>query len=214
MSRRIFTGDRLVLATHNRGKVDEFAILLRPRGVAVLSAGDLGLAEPEETGDSFAGNALIKARAAVAATGLPALSDDSGLVVPALDGAPGIHTARWAGPERDFDMAMERVAETLRRRYGSFVAADARAEFVAVLCLAWPDGDTELYEGRCAGTLVERPRGQHRFGFDPMFVPEGESRTFAEMDPVEKHRFSHRGRAVQALLAGSFAERPCDEATP
>lgn len=206
MTRRRFAGDRLVLATHNRGKVDEFAILLRPRGVSVLSAGALGLAEPEETEPTFEGNALIKARAAVAATGLPALSDDSGLVVPALDGAPGVHTARWAGPGRDFDMAMERVAEALRRRCGTFDAADPRAEFVAVLCLAWPDGHAELYEGRCAGTLVERPRGDNRFGFDPMFVPEGETRTFAEMDPVEKHKFSHRGRAVRALLAGSFPD--------
>jgi XTP/dITP diphosphohydrolase len=206
MSRRRFTGERLVLATHNQGKVDEFAILLRPRGVRVLSARELGLGEPEETEASFAGNALLKASAAVAAAGLPALADDSGLVVPALDGAPGIHTARWAGPERDFDMAMERVAEALRRRYGSFAAADPRAEFVAVLCLAWPGGHTELYEGRCAGTLVEHPRGDNRFGFDPMFVPEGERRTFAEMGPVEKHRFSHRGRAVRALLEGSFRD--------
>lgn len=208
MSRRPFAGDRLVLATHNRGKVDEFAMLLRPRGVTVLSAADLGLPEPEETEDSFEGNARIKASAAVAATGLPALADDSGLVVPSLDGAPGIHTARWAGPARDFDMAMERVAEALRRRYGSFAAADPSgrpaAEFVAVLCLAWPDGGAEFYEGRCAGTLVEHPRGHHRFGFDPMFVPEGQTRTFAEMEPPEKRRFSHRGRAVHALLAGSF----------
>jgi XTP/dITP diphosphohydrolase len=206
MSRRRFTGDELVLATHNQGKIDEFAHLLRPRGVTVLSAGQLGLPEPEEIEPTFAGNALLKARAAVAATGLPALSDDSGLVVPALDGAPGIHTARWAGADRDFDRAMARVAEALRQRYGSFTAADPQAEFVAVLCLAWPDGHSELYEGRAAGTLVEQPRGEHRFGFDPIFVPEGETRTFAEMDPVEKHRHSHRGRAVRALLAGSFGD--------
>jgi XTP/dITP diphosphohydrolase len=205
VTRRRFTGDRLVLATHNQGKIDEFDLLLRPRGVTVVSAGQLGLAEPDETETSFAGNAQIKARVAVAATGLPALADDSGLVVPALDGAPGIHTARWAGPDRDFDIAMARVAEALRRRYGSFAASGPRAEFVAVLCLAWPDGHAELYEGRCAGTLVERPRGKYRFGFDPMFVPSGDSRTFAEMEPVEKHRYSHRGRAVRALLEGSFA---------
>jgi XTP/dITP diphosphohydrolase len=204
VTRRRFTGDRLVLATHNQGKIDEFALLLRPRGVTVLSAGELGLAEPDETETSFAGNARIKAGAAVAATGLPALADDSGLIVPSLDGAPGIHTARWAGPDRDFDMALARVAETLRRRYGSFAASDPRAEFVAVLCLAWPDGHAELYEGRCAGRLVEQPRGKYRFGFDPMFVPSGDTRTFAEMEPVEKHRHSHRGRAVRALLQGSF----------
>jgi XTP/dITP diphosphohydrolase len=204
MSPRRFEGDRLVLATHNRGKVDEFAFLLRPRGVQVQSAGELGLEEPEETEDSFAGNALLKARAATLATGLPALADDSGLVVRGLDGAPGIYSARWAGPERDFDLAMRKVVEALAARHGSFAAADKAASFVAVLCLTWPDGHHELFEGRCDGTLAETPRGHNRFGYDPLFVPAGETRTFAEMESEEEHRHSHRGRAVRALLQGCF----------
>jgi XTP/dITP diphosphohydrolase len=204
-ARRPFTGDRLVLATHNRGKVEEFAFLMDPKGVEVVAAPDLGLEEPEETELTFEGNAILKARAASSATGLPALADDSGLVVRALDGAPGIYSARWAGPDRDFGLAIDRVIAALRTRYGSFAAADPSAAFVAILCLAWPDGDLELFEGRCEGRLVEHARGANAFGYDPIFVPEGQTRTFAEMDAVEKHSFSHRGRAVRALMAGCFA---------
>jgi XTP/dITP diphosphohydrolase len=203
-ARRRLTGDRLVLATHNPGKVEEFAFLMRPRGVEVLSAGALGLPEPEETESSFAGNAILKARAAARASGLPALADDSGLVVPALDGAPGIQSARWAGPGRDFGLAIRRVLDALAARHGSFAAADPAASFVAVLCLAWPDGHLELFEGRCDGRLVGTPRGANAFGYDPIFVPHGETRTFAEMTAAEKHALSHRGRAVRALLAGCF----------
>jgi XTP/dITP diphosphohydrolase len=202
--RRRFTGDRLVLATHNPGKIEELAFLMRPRGVAVVPAAALGLVEPEETEPSFAGNAALKARAAARASGLPALADDSGLVVPALGGAPGIHSARWAGPGRDFGLAIRRVLDALAER-GAVAAADRAASFVAALCLAWPDGHLELFEGRCDGHLVTAPRGAHAFGYDPIFVPAGESRTFAEMEPAEKHRLSHRGRAVRALLEGCFA---------
>ncbi len=201
---RRLTGDRLVLATHNRGKVAEFAFLMQPKGLEVIAAPDLGLEEPEETEASFAGNAILKARTATGATGLPALADDSGLVIPALDGAPGIHSARWAGPERDFSLAIERVLTALRERYGSLPEADATATFVAVLCLAWPDGHHELFEGRCDGQIIAPPRGSNAFGYDPIFVPTGETRTFAEMDAVEKHSHSHRGRAVRALMAGCF----------
>lgn len=201
---RPFTGDRLVLATHNRGKVEEFAYLLRPRGVTVLAAGDLGLPEPEETEPSFLGNAVLKARAAAAASGLSALADDSGLVVPALDGAPGIHSARWAGPGRDFAVAIRRVLTALHERGIDPAMTPPEASFVAVLALAWPDGHLESFEGRCDGHITSPPRGANAFGYDPIFVPRGEARTFAEMDAAEKHTHSHRGRAVKALLAACF----------
>ncbi len=206
MSRR-FAGDRLVLATHNAGKIREFRDLFAPRGVEVVAIGSLGLPEPEEHGASFAANARLKAHAAAEASGLPALADDSGLEVMALGGAPGVHSARWAGPERDFARAMTRVRDELTRRSGSFKAADRRAAFVAALCLAWPDGHEELAEGRSAGEIVWPPRGAGGFGYDPIFVPEGERRTFAEMPPAEKHARSHRGRAIQALLERCFAGR-------
>jgi XTP/dITP diphosphohydrolase len=202
---RPFSGDRLVLATHNAGKLAELAELLRPRGVTIVTAGALGLAEPAETGATFAENAALKARAAAAASGLPALADDSGLVVHALGGLPGVRSARWAGPGRDFASAIRLVLDALERRYGSFEAADPRASFVALLCLAWPDGHAELFEGRVDGRLVAEPRGEHGFGYDPIFVPTGETRTFAEMPAAEKHGLSHRARAVRALLAGCFA---------
>jgi XTP/dITP diphosphohydrolase len=202
--RRLFSGDRLVLATHNPGKLQELELLFRPRGVTVLSAATLGLAEPEETGESFAANAALKARAAAEASGLPALADDSGLVVHALDGAPGVHSARWAGPERDFSMAIRRVLDSITARYGAFEAADPSASFIAVLCLAWPDGHQELFEGRVDGRIVATPRGALGFGYDPIFVPQGETRTYAEMPPAEKHTMSHRARAVRALVEGCF----------
>lgn len=193
-------GGRLLVATHNPGKLREFEYLLAPHGIEVVGASALGLAEPEETGDSFAANAALKARAAMAATGLPALADDSGIVVHGLDGQPGIHSARWAGPGRDFDLAIRKVLDSLTARYGSFAAAEKRAEFVAVLCLAEPDGD-RFFEGRVAGSLVDRPRGAAGFGYDPIFVPDGHERTFAEMSAAEKHAISHRRRALDAFLS-------------
>jgi XTP/dITP diphosphohydrolase len=198
MARRL-AGDRLVVATHNRGKLDEMAALLRPFGVLAVSAGSLGLAEPEEIGDSFEANAELKALAAAKASGLPALADDSGLVVPALDGAPGIYSARWAGPERDFARAMALVEERLRGK------SDRRAHFVAVLALAWPDGQVECFRGEVHGDLVFPPRGKRGFGYDPIFVPAGGSETFGEMEPAAKHAMSHRGAAFRKLAAVLFA---------
>jgi XTP/dITP diphosphohydrolase len=202
---RRFTGRRLVLASHNAGKLAELAELLRPHDVEVVSAGALGLGEPVEDGASFADNARLKAHAAARAARLPALADDSGLVVPGLNGAPGVHSARWAGPQRDFGAAMARVRDELIGRFGSFAAADRRAAFVAVLCLAWPDGHEELAEGRVEGVLVDPPRGTGGFGYDPMFQPAGLDRTFAELAPQDKHALSHRGRALRQLVASCFA---------
>ena len=196
--RRRYSGDRLVIASHNPGKVREIAELMRPFGVAVVSAAELGLAEPEETGRSFADNAALKARAAAAASGLPALADDSGLVVPALDGAPGIYSARWAGPAKDFRVAMERVEKALAGK------DDRRAFFACALALAWPDGHVELFEGTVHGTLVWPPRGDHGFGYDPMFRADGHDETFGEMEPSQKHRISHRARAFRLLVDGCF----------
>ena len=197
---RAFAGSRLVIASHNPGKVEEIAALLAPFGVDAVSAGSLDLAEPEETGDSFEANAALKAHAAADAAQLPALADDSGLAVPALRGAPGIYSARWAGPDKDFAVAMARVERELG-------AKDRRATFVAVLALAWPDGHEELFRGEVAGRLVWPPRGGKGFGYDPMFVPEGDSRTFGEIEPAEKHRISHRARAFVKLTAACFPNR-------
>jgi XTP/dITP diphosphohydrolase len=191
---------RLLIASHNEGKLREFAALLRPRGVAVVGAGELGLPEPEETGATFAENAILKARAAAAASGLPALADDSGLCVHALGGAPGVMSARWAGPERDFARAMARVL----RELGD--GPDRSAHFACVLALAWPEGRTRTFEGRVDGHLVSPPRGAGGFGYDPIFVPSGETRTYAEMSPAEKQGSSHRARATAALIAGVFAD--------
>jgi XTP/dITP diphosphohydrolase len=182
-------GQRLVIATHNRGKLREIEELVAPFDVSVVSAGALGLPEPEETGASFEANAELKARSAAAASGLPALADDSGLVVPALDGAPGIYSARWAGPTRDFSLAMAKVERELTGN------ADRRAYFVAVLALAWPDGAIETFRGEAHGSLVWPPRGRNGFGYDPMFMPEGETMTYGEMSPAEKNQTNHRARA-------------------
>ncbi len=203
MARR-FTGDTLVLASHNPGKLRELQELLAEHGVTVRSAGELGLAEPEETEPDFKGNAALKAHAAARASGLPALADDSGLEVMGLDGRPGVHSARWAGPEKDFAAAMARVTGELEARFGDWERADKRAAFVSVLCLAWPDGHAELFEGRVSGQLVPEPRGEGGFGYDPIFVPEGEKRTFAELSRTEKSALSHRGFAMRALLAAVF----------
>jgi XTP/dITP diphosphohydrolase len=193
-----------VLASHNRGKLAELEVLLAPYSIAITSSRALGLGEPDESGSSFAANARLKAHAAAQASGLPALADDSGLEARGLEGAPGVQSARWAGPERDFAKAMARVRDALVLRFGDFARADRRAAFVAVLCLAWPDGHEELAEGRVEGELVDPPRGTGGFGYDPMFAPEGERRTFGEMTPADKQKLSHRGRALRRLLAMCF----------
>ncbi len=192
---RRFTSDRLVIASHNQGKIEEISALLAPFAIDAVAAGALGIPEPEEIGDSFEANAALKARAAAEASGLPALADDSGLVVPALNGAPGIYSARWAGPAKDFGAAMQRVHCELGDR-------DRSARFVAVLALAWPGGGLHLFRGEVSGGLVWPPRGERGFGYDPMFVPEGGSETFGEMEPAEKHKISHRARAFAKLVDG------------
>ena len=197
MSRR-FAGGRLVVASHNAGKVREIEDLLRPFAVECVSAAALGLAEPEETGATFEANAELKARAAAGASGLPALADDSGLAVAALGGDPGIYSARWAGPAKDFAAAMRKVEDGLAG------AASRDARFVAVLCLAWPDGHVESFRGEVGGTLVWPPRGSKGFGYDPMFLPGGRSQTFGEMEPDEKHAISHRADAFRKLVAACF----------
>lgn len=199
MGRRLTTG-KLVVASHNAGKCREIGALLAPLGLEVVSAAELGLPEPEETGVSFAENAVIKAVAAAEGSGLPALADDSGLVVPALGGAPGIYSARWAGPGKDFRVAMERVERELAGH------ADRGAYFVCALALAWPDGHHEVHEGRVDGTLVWPPRGARGFGYDPIFQPLGHSVTFGEMEPEEKHAMSHRARAFAALLRENLGD--------
>ena len=199
--RRMQPGERLVLATHNPGKVRELAELLRPRAVEVVSAGALGLAEPVEDAPDFAGNARRQAEAAACGSGLPARADDSGFAVAALGGAPGVLSARWAGPAKDFAAAMERV----RREMAD--SADRRASFVCALCLAWPDGETKTFLGRVEGTVAWPPRGERGFGYDPMFVPSGSAETYGEMDPARKHATSHRARAMEQVLLSCFAAR-------
>lgn len=192
-------GDRLVVASHNKGKVWEINKLLEPYGLAALSAGELGLEEPAETETTFRGNALIKARAAAEASGLPALADDSGLEVDALDGAPGVYSADWAGPGRDFGLAMSRVHDALGKK-GAWSATSApRANFISVLCLAWPGGQHDFFEGRVHGHLVWPPRGGNGFGYDPMFVRDGATLTFGEMEPEDKYSVSHRTRSFEAM---------------
>jgi XTP/dITP diphosphohydrolase len=198
MARRLSAGTRLVVATHNAGKLREIADLLQPLGIEAVSAGALGLPEPEEDAPDFVGNARIKALAAAAASGLPALADDSGFCVAALDGAPGVYSARWAGPDKDFAAAMARVQEQMGG------AADRRAWFVAALCVAWPDRHTETFVGRVDGEAVWPPRGGRGFGYDPMFLPRGGVMTFGELEPAEKHGVSHRARAFVQLAAACF----------
>jgi len=203
MHRRI-TG-KLVIATHNPGKLAEMRELLAPHGVEAISAAELKLAEPEETGESFQANARIKATAAAKAAGLPAFADDSGLVVDALDGAPGIYSARWAGPNKDFAAAMAQVERLLQER-GARTPDQRTAHFVSALCVAWPDQHLEEVEARVDGTLVWPPRGTAGFGYDPAFLPDGHERTFGEMTSIEKHGLpplglglSHRARAFVKL---------------
>lgn len=197
-ARRLARGDRLVLASHNRGKLAEFVRLLEASGITLLSAADLGLPEPEETENSFEGNARLKALAAAKNSGLPSLADDSGFCLRALDGAPGIYSARWAGPERDFTAAMRRVHDALAAAPDP---ADNTAWFISVLCLAWPDGHVESFEGRIDGVMAWPPHGGNGHGYDPVFQPDGQSLRFAEMTDLEKNRISHRGRAFRRFAA-------------
>ncbi len=196
MTRTLGKG-RLVAATHNSGKVKELKDLFEPVGLEVVSAIDLNLPEPEETEMTFTGNALLKARAAATATGAPALSDDSGLAVEALGGQPGIYSARWAGEPRDFGAAMEKVDTELK----AVDAGNRRAKFVCALAVVWPDGHEEVFEGEVHGELVWPPRGDQGFGYDPMFIADGETETFGEMDPKKKHAMSHRADAFAKLKA-------------
>lgn len=198
---RTFAEDTLVLATHNQGKLREIKELLADRQIEVLSAAALGLDEPEETETSFTGNARLKARAAAQATSLPAIADDSGLVVEALNGDPGIYSARWAGPEKDFAMAMQLVEQKLAESGSD----DRRAHFICSLSLVWPDGFDVTVEGRVDGTLVWPPRGSNGFGYDPMFIADGYDQTFGEMDPALKHAIGHRADAFDQLLRACFA---------
>lgn len=200
---RKFSGDTLLVATHNKGKLAEISEILAPHGVKVVGAAEMNLPEPEETEDTFVGNARIKAHAAAKAIGLPALSDDSGLAIDALDGAPGVYTADWAetGNGRDFMMAMTRANDEITAKGPD---APRTAQFCCTLVLAWPDGHDEVFEGVMPGSLTWPIRGAHGFGYDPMFVPEGLSLTCAEMDKTEKNKISHRGLAVASFLAGCF----------
>ncbi len=192
-------GDRLVVATHNPGKVVEIGALLAPFGMEAISAGDLDISEPDETGVTFAQNACQKAVHSAKASGLPALADDSGLEVEALGGDPGIYSARWGGPDKDFDMAMERVHKALEAK-GAITPAQRTANFNCVLALALPDGTCTVYEGKVFGTIAWPMRGPHGFGYDPIFVPDGFDITFGEMDPVKKHEMSHRARAFEIFV--------------
>lgn len=202
--RRLSSEDTLVLATHNPGKVREISELLRAYVSDIVSAGSLNLPEPEETGQTFEDNAVLKAKAAAKASGHVALADDSGLSVTALNGEPGIYSARWAGPNKDFTLAMKEVQERLGN------AEDRSAAFICVLALAWPDGHTETFEGRINGTLVFPPRGEKGFGYDPIFVPEGFDQTFAEMEPAQKHKMSHRARAFESLIKSNIFKEKGD----
>jgi XTP/dITP diphosphohydrolase len=208
---RKLTG-KVVIATHNAGKLAEMRTLMAPYGIELVSAAELGLPEPVENGTMYAENAAIKARAATAATGLPAFSDDSGLSVHLLDGAPGLFTADWAGQPRSWERAMQRLHDELTKR--GHAVTGAAGNFVSALVITWPDGHEEVFEGRCPGTLVWPPRGQAGFGYDPMFVPDGHTRTFAELTADEKHGLpplgtglSHRACAFTALAAACLKDR-------
>jgi XTP/dITP diphosphohydrolase len=212
VAHRRITG-RLVIATHNPGKLAEMRELLAPYGIGAISAGELGLEEPDETGMTFSENARIKAQAAAKATGLPAFADDSGLAVDALDGAPGIHSARWAGPDKDFRDAMARIEDRLQA-LGAITPERRKAHFVSALCVAWPDGHTEDFEARVDGALIWPLRGEQGFGYDPMFLPDGHDRSFGEMSSEEKHGLpprgkglSHRARAFLKLAEACLARQ-------
>ncbi|WP_424977161.1 RdgB/HAM1 family non-canonical purine NTP pyrophosphatase [Leisingera sp. S232] len=202
MTRKL-EGGKLLVATHNKGKLAEISEILAPFGVSVVGAGEMDLPEPEETEDTFVGNARIKAHAAAKATGLPALSDDSGITIDALNGAPGVYTADWAETPngRDFKMAMTRANDELN---AASAVAPRTAQFRCTLVIAWPDGHDEVFEGVMPGQLVWPIRGEHGFGYDPMFQPDGFDITCAEMDPAEKNKISHRGKAVAQFIQGCF----------
>lgn len=190
-----FGGKKIVVASHNEGKVREIRELLEPRGIEVLSAKELALPEPDETGETFEANAALKAIAAAKASGKVALADDSGLSVTALGGEPGIYSARWAGPGKDFRVAMKAVNDKLGN------SVDRSASFICVLALAWPDGHVETFQGEIEGTLTWPPRGEKGFGYDPIFIPQGDTRTYAEIEPAEKHETSHRAKAFAKLVS-------------
>jgi XTP/dITP diphosphohydrolase len=202
MSRKV-NGEKIVVATHNKGKLEEFAALLKPYGVDATSAGELGLSEPEETETTFRGNARIKALHAMNASGMITVGDDSGLCVDALNGDPGVYTADWAGPNRDWMMAMRNVEEKLQAA-GAVTPEKRHAAFMCTLCVMWPDGEERFYEGKAPGHLVWPPRGKLGHGYDPVFVPDGESQTFGEMQPEKKNRISHRARALEQLFRDLF----------
>jgi XTP/dITP diphosphohydrolase len=200
---RLPRGSHLVVASHNEGKVREIKALLGPHGIQPISAGSLGLPEPEETGSTFAANAELKAHASAKGSGHAALADDSGLCVDALDGAPGIYSARWAGPAKDFRVAMNRIHDELRHK-GLITSA---AKFVCALCVALPSGESQVFQGEVHGHLIFPPRGDHGFGYDPIFIADGMEETFAEIDPARKHAMSHRAKAFEKLLhSGIFSE--------
>jgi XTP/dITP diphosphohydrolase len=203
MTLTLTRGANIVAASHNEGKVREISELFAPFGVECISAASLELPEPEETGASFAENAALKAEAAAKAAGMTALADDSGLEVAALDGAPGIHSARWGGAAKDFGLAMARVQRELEAKG----ARHARANFTCALALAAPEGSTQVFEGKVFGTLIWPPRGSHGFGYDPIFVPDGYQETFGEMAPALKNELSHRMRAFEKLMAATYVER-------
>ncbi|MEH6545161.1 MAG: RdgB/HAM1 family non-canonical purine NTP pyrophosphatase [Sneathiella sp.] len=203
---RKFSGTKLVVASHNPGKVREIQALLEEFGVTPISAGDMGLPEPVEDGDTFIANAEIKALAAARATNIISLSDDSGFAVDMLDGAPGIYSARWAGPKKDFALAMQTVEDKLVEKH-AIEPAKRSASFICALTLAWPDGHTESFDGRIEGTSVWPPRGNNGFGYDPVFIPAGFDQTFGEMDPSAKHAMSHRAKAFRLLIDACFSEK-------
>jgi XTP/dITP diphosphohydrolase len=197
---RLAQGMRLVVASHNPGKLREIDDLMRPHGLDVISASSLNLREPAESGETFADNARLKAMAAAQTSGLPALADDSGLEVEVLGGGPGIYSARWAGPAKDFELAMGKVADAVAAG-GGWTGPAPRANFTCALCLAWPGGDSQCFEGKVFGSLVWPSRGSKGFGYDPMFLADGETLTFGEIDPARKHAISHRARAFDLFLA-------------
>ena len=202
MAGELKRGDRIVVASHNEGKVRELAELFAPFGIACLSAASLGLSEPEETGKSFAENATLKAVAAAKASAMLSVADDSGLEVTALHGARGIHAARWGGPNKDFGLAMERV----NRKLEASGMKDRRANFTCALAIASPDGAAKVFEGKVFGTLTWPPRGSHGFGYDPIFVPDGYGKTFGEMEAKLKNRLSHRMRAFELLMLTTYLD--------
>lgn len=203
MTRKLSAG-KLVIASHNEGKVREIRELLAPLGMEVISAAELDLPEPVEDGDSFVANSLLKSLAAAKASGLPAMADDSGLAVNVLGGAPGIYSARWAGPRKDFNLAMQKVQSAIEEFDNIEQKADRSAAFICALSLAWPDGHTEVFEGRVEGQMVWPARGDAGFGYDPAFQPDGYDITFGEMNPAEKHEISHRADAFKQMVNACF----------